>query len=180
MGTFFTKWSPSALSPLQIMGYVPHSSSKPLCCISRVLIWHEEDKWVANGWKMLHTASISYQSLICMKGKKLAWISIGKTLPVSCYKSLCFSDAGKKDALQTDGSNCLVTEASNSKETSYQGSNCSTNTEHWWSEWFHCKCWRTVKKLLWINHSKAPKLRSPKFGQRCDQVLEKGYILNLC
>ena len=112
--------------------------------------------------------------------QKLAWISIGKTLPVSCYKSLCFSDAGKKDASQTDGSNCLVTEASNSKETSYQGSNCSTNTEHWWSEWFHCKCWRTVKKLLWINHSKAPKLRSPKFGQRCDQVLENGYILNLC
>lgn len=112
--------------------------------------------------------------------QKLAWISIGKTLPVSCYKSLCFSDAGKKDASQTDGSNCLVTEASNSKETSYQGSNCSTNTEHWWSEWFHRKCWRTVKNLLWINHSKAPKLRSPKFGQRCDQVLEKGYILNLC
>lgn len=62
--------------------------------------------------------------------QKLTWISIGKTLPVSCYKSLCFSDARKKDASQTDGSNCLVTEASNSKETSYQGSNCSTNTDH--------------------------------------------------
>ena len=126
MGTFFTKWSPSALSPLQIMGYVPHSSSKPLCCISRVLIWHEEDKWVEN---VAH--SINFIPVTNMHEKqKLAWISIGKTLPVSCYKSLCFSDAGKKDASQTDGSNCLVTEASNSKETSYQGSNCSTNTEH--------------------------------------------------
>ena len=41
--------------------------------------------------------------------------------------------------------------------------NCSTNTEHW-SEWFHGKFWRILKKLVWTNHSKAPKLERPNLA----------------
>ena len=40
---------------------------------------------------------------------------------------------------------------------------CSTNTEHW-SEWFHGKFWRILKKLVWTNHSKAPKLERPNLA----------------
>ena len=56
--------------------------------------------------------------------QKLAWLAIGKTLFVACYKPLCSSDAGQTS--QTDGSNGFVTEASTSMETAQQGPNCST------------------------------------------------------
>ena len=46
--TFVTKWPPSAPPPPHPLparsGLCPCSSLRPLCCISRVLIWHEEDQ----------------------------------------------------------------------------------------------------------------------------------------
>ena len=56
--------------------------------------------------------------------QKLAWLAIGKTLPVACYKPLRSSDAGQTS--RTDGSNGFVTEASTSMETAQQGPNCCT------------------------------------------------------
>ena len=76
-----------------------------------------------------------------------------------------FGDTGQTDASQPYGSNGLVTEAT-CKETSQQGWNCSTAqllNEHR-SEWFHGKFWRILKKLVWTNHSKAPKLERPNLA----------------
>ena len=62
--------------------------------------------------------------ILQIEKQKLAWLAIGKTIPVACYKPLRSSDAGQTS--QTDGSNVFVTEASTSMETAQQGPNCCT------------------------------------------------------
>lgn len=81
---------------------------------------HQYVLWVANLADCINFIPVSNPH----ERQKLAWLAIGKTLPVACYKPLRSSDAGQTS--QTDGSNGFVTEASTSMETAQQGPNCST------------------------------------------------------
>lgn len=83
---------------------------------------HQYVLWVANVVHCINFIPVTNSH----ERQKLAWIAIGKTLPVACYQSLRSVDAEQTDASQTDGSSGLVTKASTSMETSEQGSNCST------------------------------------------------------
>ena len=81
---------------------------------------HQYVLWVANLADCINFIPVSNPH----ERQKLAWLAIGKTLPVACYKPLRSSDAGQTS--QIDGSNGFVTEASTSMETAQQGPNCST------------------------------------------------------
>ena len=81
---------------------------------------HQYVPWVANLADCINFIPVSNPH----ERQKLAWLAIGKTLPVACYKPLRSSDAGQTS--QTDGSNGFVTEASTSMETAQQGPNCCT------------------------------------------------------
>ena len=81
---------------------------------------HQYVLWVANLADCINFIPVSNPH----ERQKLAWLAIGKTLPVACYKPLRSSDAGQTS--QTDGSNGFVTEASTSMETAQQGPNCCT------------------------------------------------------
>ena len=81
---------------------------------------HQYVLWVANLADCINFIPVSNPH----DRQKLAWLAIGKTLPVACYKPLRSSDAGQTS--QTDGSNGFVTEASTSMETAQQGPSCCT------------------------------------------------------
>lgn len=88
---------------------------------------HQYVLWVANIAHCINFIPVTNPDT----RQKLAWIAIGKTLPVDCYNALRSCDTGaQKDLAQTDGSDsCLTSEASTSMGTSHLQSKCSTPVE---------------------------------------------------